>query len=102
MTGIDPDSARVQLDIGGLGSAPSKARLSLDVTRKPLINLVWYGLYVVLAGGLLATFARFRQARILDRIDAARADDAGDDDDVGDGVGDAAADGPKPEVPSGG
>ena len=39
------------------------AKLSIDVTRKPLIKLVWYGFYVVLIGGLIATFHRLREAR---------------------------------------
>ncbi|MCP3962939.1 MAG: hypothetical protein GY719_34300, partial [bacterium] len=47
-----------------------RARLSLDVTRKPLINLVWYGLYVVLFGGLLSTWKRFRGALKVDEIEA--------------------------------
>ena len=42
-------------------SSGEPARLSLDVTRKPLIKMVWYGLYVVLAGGLLALAQRVRQ-----------------------------------------
>ena len=70
MTGIDPDSGRIQLDFGGLGTAPKNARLSIDVTRKPLIALVWYGLYVVLGGGALATIARYRQLKVLDGIEA--------------------------------
>jgi cytochrome c biogenesis factor len=35
----------------------------VDVTRKPLIQLVWGGLYVVLFGGILATVQRFREVR---------------------------------------
>ncbi|HYL71889.1 MAG TPA: hypothetical protein VEY89_11370 [Candidatus Dormibacteraeota bacterium] len=53
------------LDLGGLANA---ARLSLDVTRKPLISLVWGGLYVVLAGGILSTLNRLRQVRKLDSL----------------------------------
>ena len=36
------------------GDRRARRKLSVDVTRKPLIQLVWYGLYVVLAGGVLA------------------------------------------------
>jgi cytochrome c biogenesis factor len=39
------------------------AKLSIDVTRKPLIQLVWYGLYIVLLGGAVATFNRLWQVR---------------------------------------
>ena len=37
--------------------------LSLDVTHKPLIALVWGGFYVMMAGGLLAFIKRSREAR---------------------------------------
>jgi cytochrome c biogenesis factor len=47
---------------------PPRGRLALDVTSKPLISLVWGGLYVVLAGGILATVNRLRQARQLDTL----------------------------------
>lgn len=70
ITAIDPDQGRVQLDFGGFGTGGQAARLSIDVTRKPLIALVWYGLYIVLAGGFLATVLRWRQARQLDALDA--------------------------------
>ncbi|MCP3957572.1 MAG: cytochrome c biogenesis protein CcsA [bacterium] len=66
MTGINPGVGKVQLDVAGIGSVPQKARLSLDVTRKPLIKMVWYGLYVVLAGGLLSTWKRYKTARLID------------------------------------
>ena len=51
-------------------SGPVPARLSVDVTTKPLIKMVWYGLYVVLFGGLLSTFKRLRHSRRLDRVEA--------------------------------
>jgi cytochrome c-type biogenesis protein CcmF len=44
------------------------AKLAVDVTRKPLIQLVWFGLYIVLAGGILATVQRLREARLRDRL----------------------------------
>ncbi len=70
MTGINPGVGKVQIDVVGVETEPVLAKLSLDVTRKPLINLVWYGLYVVLAGGLLATWQRFRGARQVDSMPA--------------------------------
>ena len=66
---IDATTGAVRLEIAGLGlgaDSGQPARLSVDVTRKPLINMVWYGLYVILAGGLLATFQRFREARAVE------------------------------------
>jgi cytochrome c-type biogenesis protein CcmF len=62
VAGINASSRKVLLDLGGLAN-PGK--LSLDVTRKPLISMVWGGLYVVLAGGILATVNRLTQVRKL-------------------------------------
>jgi len=59
---VNASASSVQLLLDGVGAAGGEpARLSLDVTRKPLIKMVWYGLYVVLAGGLLALAQRVRQ-----------------------------------------
>jgi cytochrome c-type biogenesis protein CcmF len=69
ITGIDATSSAVRLEVGGI-SLP--ARLSIDVTEKPLIQLVWGGLYIVLIGGLLATVQRLRQARMADRMEEAK------------------------------
>ncbi len=70
MTGINPNLGQVQIDVAGVASEAKLARLSLDVTRKPLIQLVWGGLYVVFAGGVLATWKRFRGALKIDEIAA--------------------------------
>jgi cytochrome c biogenesis factor len=43
------------------------------VTRKPLIKLVWYGLYVVLFGGLLALLHRLGDSRKLRQSEAGEA-----------------------------
>jgi cytochrome c-type biogenesis protein CcmF len=64
LTGINAESGAIQVAMDGLGT---RAKLSIDVTHKPLINLVWYGLYIVLLGGAFATFQRLRQARKLER-----------------------------------
>ncbi len=65
MAGINTGSHAVQLETTGLAN-PMK--LSIDVTKKPLIQLVWGGLYVVLLGGILTMIQRFRQARVLEQI----------------------------------
>jgi cytochrome c-type biogenesis protein CcmF len=68
---INASAGAIQLEVEGTGAAETPgvpAKLSLDVTRKPLIQLVWFGLYVVLAGGLLAAAQRVRQVRILDAL----------------------------------
>ena len=68
LTGITPRNGQIQLDIAGIQTDPIPAKLSIDVTEKPLINLVWYGLYVVLIGGILATINRLRNARKLEEL----------------------------------
>ena len=55
-----------------MAAGGTPARLSLDVTRKPLMRLVWYGLYVMLAGGILATVQRLRQSFVIERVGGAR------------------------------
>jgi len=66
VAGINATSGSVRLAFSGLPGMPNDpgepAILSVDVTRKPLIQLVWFGLYVILLGGMLATFKRLRQA----------------------------------------
>jgi len=61
VSGINASSGAVRLDVSGVSNP---ARLSVDVTKKPLINLVWGGLYVVLLGGILAAIKRVREVRI--------------------------------------
>jgi cytochrome c-type biogenesis protein CcmF len=65
VAGINATAGSVRVYLEGLGvdAGARGAELSLDVTSKPLIALVWYGLYVVLAGGLLAFFERLRSLR---------------------------------------
>ncbi len=72
---MNPAEGTVQLDLSGLGGVTDEIppRLALDVTEKPLIQLVWFGLYIILAGGLLAMIQRFRQMRVLERVAAGRA-----------------------------
>lgn len=68
MAGINTGSHAVQLETTGV-AAPMK--LSIDVTKKPLIQLVWGGLYIVLLGGILTMIQRFRQARVLEGLEKA-------------------------------
>ncbi|MCG8456948.1 MAG: cytochrome c biogenesis protein CcsA [Holophagales bacterium] len=81
LTGIDPATGTVQLALAATNSDPQPPRLSIDVTRKPLIQLVWIGLYIILAGGAVSTLKRWRTARdwdaTQDKIAAARGSAAG-------------------------
>ncbi|MBV8202145.1 MAG: cytochrome c biogenesis protein CcsA [Acidobacteria bacterium] len=65
VAGINASTGKVLLDLGGVANP---AHLALDVTSKPLISLVWGGLYVVLAGGILATLNRLRQVQKLNAL----------------------------------
>jgi hypothetical protein len=68
LAGINASAKAIDLTATGIGT---RAKLSLDVTEKPFIQLVWGGLYVVLMGGILATVNRLRQARKLEQKDSA-------------------------------
>jgi cytochrome c-type biogenesis protein CcmF len=67
---VSPSDGAVVLRLRGISKdrasefqAATRESLSLEVTRKPLINLVWGGFYVMMAGGLLALVKRTREAR---------------------------------------
>jgi cytochrome c-type biogenesis protein CcmF len=66
IAGINATQGQVSLAVLGLpGMTEAAAKpptLAVDVTEKPLIQLVWFGLYIVLLGGGLAIFNRLRQA----------------------------------------
>jgi cytochrome c-type biogenesis protein CcmF len=58
------DQGEVVLDIPGLLDDMPEDRLIMDVSKKPLINLVWVGTTLVLIGGLIA-FVRRRSELVL-------------------------------------
>jgi len=70
---INASAGEVQLLFDGITAAANPARLSLDITHKPLVQLVWWGIYVVMLGGILATVGRVRQLRTLEAIAARQA-----------------------------
>lgn len=51
------------LDPAGDVKPPTPETFTVDVTRKPLISLVWSGFYLTMAGGLVAMLRRVRDAR---------------------------------------
>ena len=68
MTDASAGTARLMVEDPNSVSGGTPGRLSLDVTHKPLVSFVWWGVYVALAGGLLAIVARVKQVRTLDVI----------------------------------
>jgi hypothetical protein len=67
---VSPSDGAVVVRLMGVSKNPADEfqaatveSLSVDVTRKPLIALVWGGFYVMMAGGLFAFVKRAREAR---------------------------------------
>jgi cytochrome c-type biogenesis protein CcmF len=63
---VVPVQGVVQLNVAGLTAdfvPPTPESLSVDVTKKPMIALVWGGFYVMMAGALVAFVKRAGQAR---------------------------------------
>ena len=77
---VSPNDGAVVVRLTGVSKNPADEfqaatveSLSVDVTRKPLIGLVWGGFYVMMAGGLLAFLKRASEARKA-VLDASRRD----------------------------
>ncbi len=67
---VSPNDGSVVLRLTGVSkdpaaefSAATTESLSVDVTQKPLISLVWGGFYVLMAGAMLALVKRSREAK---------------------------------------
>ncbi|MBC8647439.1 MAG: cytochrome c biogenesis protein CcsA [Thermoanaerobaculia bacterium] len=67
---VSPNDGAVALRLRGISKNPADEfaaatteALSVEVTRKPLISLVWGGFYVMMAGAFLAFIKRAREAR---------------------------------------
>jgi cytochrome c-type biogenesis protein CcmF len=67
---VSPNDGAVVLWMKGVARDPAREiqpatteSLSVEVTRKPLISLVWGGFYVLMAGAALAFVKRSREAR---------------------------------------
>jgi hypothetical protein len=67
---VSPNDGAAVLRLTGVSKNPNEEfqastveSLSVDVTHKPLIALVWGGFYVMMAGGLLAFIKRAGEAR---------------------------------------
>jgi cytochrome c-type biogenesis protein CcmF len=84
---VSPNDGAAVLRLTGISKDPKSEyqaatteSLSIDVTRKPLISLVWAGFYVLMAGAMLALVKRSGEARrmvlTLSREETASARDA--------------------------
>jgi cytochrome c-type biogenesis protein CcmF len=67
---VSPADGAVVLRLRGMSKNPAaevqaatSESLSVEITRKPLMNLVWGGFYVMMAGGILALVKRTREAK---------------------------------------
>jgi cytochrome c biogenesis factor len=58
MASADPATGKVALILPGSGSRPSQDVLAVEVSTKPLINLVWIGAVLMLASVFLSAFRR--------------------------------------------
>lgn len=61
ISGLQVDQGTIELDIPGLVESGSPERLVLDVSRKPLINLVWAGAILIIIGSSIVFFRRFSE-----------------------------------------
>jgi cytochrome c-type biogenesis protein CcmF len=67
---VSPNDGAVIVRLRGMSKDPrqefqaaTKESLSVQITHKPLISLVWAGFYVLMAGAFLALVKRAREAR---------------------------------------
>ena len=56
---VDPNTGRVALEVPGLGHAKGTGDvLAVEVSTKPLINLVWVGAIIMLGSAFLSVIRR--------------------------------------------
>jgi cytochrome c-type biogenesis protein CcmF len=55
---VDPNGGRVALDLPGMPHDKSNTTLAVEVSTKPLINLVWLGAVIMLASAFLSVIRR--------------------------------------------
>lgn len=61
--GVDPDRGRVGLELPGMQRREQSDVLAIEVSTKPLINLVWLGAVIMLVAGFLTMARRFIDLR---------------------------------------
>ncbi|HET9328095.1 MAG TPA: cytochrome c-type biogenesis CcmF C-terminal domain-containing protein, partial [Candidatus Eisenbacteria bacterium] len=62
---VDPNTGRVALELPGMGRTRSQDILAVEVSTKPLINLVWLGAIVMLASAFMSMWRRALDVRRL-------------------------------------
>jgi cytochrome c-type biogenesis protein CcmF len=60
---VDAEGGRVGLELPGMERAPASDVLAIEVSTKPLINLVWLGAIVMLLSGFLSMWRRILDMR---------------------------------------
>jgi cytochrome c-type biogenesis protein CcmF len=55
---VDPSTGRVALELPGMGRSDSQKVLAVEVSTKPLINLVWIGAILMLGSAFLSVVRR--------------------------------------------
>ena len=60
---VDPNTGRVALEVPGISRAPAGHILAVEVSTKPMINLVWIGAIVMLASALMSVVRRVLDLR---------------------------------------
>jgi len=55
---VDPNTGRVAIEVPGMGREDAGSVLAVEVSTKPLINLVWLGAIVMLASAFLSVVRR--------------------------------------------
>ena len=55
---VDPNTGRVALELPGMPRSTSQKVLAVEVSTKPLINLVWLGAILMLGSAFLSVLRR--------------------------------------------
>ena len=63
ITSVDPNTGRVAIEVPGMGGGHEGTILAVEVSTKPLINLVWIGAIVMLGSAFLSVIRRVLDLR---------------------------------------
>lgn len=61
---IFADQGAVRVSIGGIDPDLPPDRLLLEVSRKPVINFLWVGTFLLMSGGLISMVKRWKASRL--------------------------------------